>query len=170
VHSQCAVCGHEFWIEAFPALLKEVATGQSGERLLVDDESSCFYHPAKKAAIVCDACGRFLCALCDIEMNGEHLCPTCFEKGVKKEHKDRFAKEHVYYDDIAVSVAILPLLIFYFTIFTAPIALYIALQHWNTPLSAVPRRRWRFVVAIVFSGLEIAGWATGITMLFLAWS
>jgi len=167
VNSQCAVCGHEFWIEAFPALVKEVAAGQSGETLLDDEESSCFYHPAKKAIRPCDACGRFLCALCDIDVNGEHWCPACFEKGVKKGKKEHLKKENIYYDDIAVSVAIVPLLIFYLTLFTAPIALYIALRHWNTPLSAAPRGRWRFVVAIVFSVLEIAGWATGITMIFV---
>jgi ribosomal protein S27E len=161
MRAPCHACGTDIWVEAFPALLRATPQGRPGETLIVEDESSCFYHPAKKAVVHCQECGRFLCALCDIEMNGRRLCSACIETGVRKGRLARLQKEHVHYDDIALALATLPLLLFWATLITAPIALYIAIRYWNRPLSAAPRRRWRFVLAIVVAGLELGGWAVG---------
>ncbi len=165
VRSPCPACAAEVWVEVFPALLKASAPGKPGEHLLVDDESSCFYHPAKKAVVPCDGCGRFLCALCDIEMNGQHLCPACIQAGVRKAKLKHLKKESVYYDEIALAVALVPMLLVWVTVITAPIALYIAIRHWRTPLSVVPRRRWRFVMAISVAVLQLVGW--GAVLLFV---
>jgi hypothetical protein len=165
VHTPCPTCETDVWVEAFPALIKGVAPGKSGERLLVDDESSCFYHPGKKAVILCDGCGRFLCALCEIDLSGQHLCPVCIETGVKKAKLKNLKKESVYYDVIAMAVAIIPMIFLWISFITAPIALYIAIRYWKTPLSVVPRRKWRFVVAIVAAGLQLVAW--GMVVLIL---
>ena len=69
------------------------------------------------------------------------------------------------YDQIALALAVLPLLIFYVTLITAPISLYIALRYWKSPRSIVHTTKWRFVVAIVFATLEIVGWGIGFFML-----
>ena len=158
VHISCPGCGADTWIDAFPALLRGAPQGRSSESLLVEDESSCFYHPSKKAVVPCDACGRFLCALCDIEMSGQHLCATCIETGVNKGKLKQLKKEHVYYDEIALTVAGVPLLLVWPTLITAPIALYIAIRYWKRPLSAAPRGRWRFVAAIILASLELLVW------------
>lgn len=165
IQANCPACGTGTLIEVFPALINPPAPGQSGEKLLIDDQSSCFYHPSKKAVIPCESCGRFLCSLCDIEFNGRHLCSTCIESGAKKGKIVQMRRDTTYYDDIAIALAILPILIFYFTIITAPIAMYIAIRYWNAPLSAAPRGKWRFVVAIVFASLQIIGWGFGILAL-----
>jgi len=157
-------------IDVFPALFSPPARGQDGEKLLVDDQSSCFYHPEKKAVIHCASCGRFLCALCDIELNDQHLCPTCLETGKKKRKLVNLENHRVQYDGIALSVALLPLLIFYVTCITAPIAIYIAIRYWRAPLSIVRRTRVRFVLAIVFASLQIVGWAFAIAGLMGALS
>src|SRR5437868_4454851 len=77
----CMACGASLYVDVFPALFRPVATGKSGETVLVEGESTCFYHPQKKAIVPCDLCGRFLCALCDLELGGQHLCPSCLESG-----------------------------------------------------------------------------------------
>jgi hypothetical protein len=59
---------------------------------------------------------------------------------------------------MALALATYPLLIFYFTVITAPMALYITIRHWNAPSSVIPRSKWRFVVAGLLSVAEIAGW------------
>jgi len=59
----------------------------------------------------------------------------------------------------------LPLLIFYFTIITAPAALFVAIRHWNSPSSIIPRTKIRFVVAIVIALVELAGWGVGVYFL-----
>jgi hypothetical protein len=161
----CPSCGASVQIEIFPALFRPMAAGQAGEAVIFEGESSCFYHPQKKAVVHCQGCGRFLCALCDCELHGEHFCPGCLEVGRIKGKIRRLENQRVLYDDIALAVAILPLLIFYFTLITAPIALYMALRYWNAPRSIVHRTKWRFVLAIVFAVLELAGWGVGAYLL-----
>ena len=157
----CPACGAPVQVEVFPALFRPAARGRDGETLMVEGESSCFYHPQKKAVVPCQGCGRFLCALCDCELHGEHFCPACLEVGRQKGRITRLEDQRTLYDGIALSLAILPLLIFYFTIVTAPIALYIAIRYWNAPRSVVHRTRIRLVVAIVLATLQIVGWGVG---------
>lgn len=161
VHTLCPACATDLQAEIFPALFRGSTRGQRAESILVDDESSCFYHPTKKASLPCDACGRFLCSVCDIEIEGQHLCPGCIEKGIKKGSLERLQNDTTRYDDIALTLAVAPLLIFYITLFTAPAALFIALRNWKKPVSIVSTNRWRLVVAIIFSGLQIAAWGIG---------
>lgn len=133
---------------------------------MVEGESSCFYHPQKKAVLPCDGCGRFVCALCDCQLNGQHFCPVCLETGKTKGKIKSLDNQRTLYDRIALSLAIYPLLIFYFTLITAPMALFVAIRYWKSPPSLVRRGKIRFVVAIIFALLQIAGW--GIFFVYLA--
>jgi hypothetical protein len=157
----CPACGVSLQVEVFPALFRRLTPGRDGEALLVDSEASCFYHPQKKAVVPCEGCGRFLCALCDCELRGQHFCPGCLESGKKKGRIKHLEDQRTRYDNIALSLTIYPLLIFYFTIITAPMALYVALRFWNAPRSIVHRTRLRLVLAVVFATLQIAGWGVG---------
>src|ERR1044071_2257196 len=80
----CPSCGTPIEAEVFPAMFRPIAAAVRGENVVIEGESSCFYHPQKKAVVPCDVCGRFLCALCDIELNDQHLCPGCLQSGQKK--------------------------------------------------------------------------------------
>jgi hypothetical protein len=144
-------------IDVFPAFLKEHRTGGSGEAAS-SDEASCYYHPNKKAVITCDHCGRFLCDLCDIQFGSEHICPTCLETGKKKGKIANLERERILYDRMALKLAIYPLLVFWLTIITAPLSLYLTIRHWRSPGSIVGGGRVRFLIAGLLSILEIAGW------------
>lgn len=157
----CPACAAPLQVEIFPALFRRAASGRDGEALMVDGESSCFYHPQKKAVLPCQGCGRFLCALCDCELHGQHFCPACLEVGRKKGKIKSLENERTLYDSIALSLAVLPLIIFYFTVITAPMALYIAIRYWNAPRSIVHRTKIRYVFAIFFAALQILGWGLG---------
>ena len=157
--SPCPGCGSGLQAEVFPALFRTFTPGRDGELVMVEGESSCFYHPQKKAVLPCQACGRFLCALCDCELHGEHFCPTCLEVGRTKGKIKNLENERTRYDSVALSLSVLPLLAFYITLLTAPMAIYVALRYWKAPLSIVRRSRWRFVLAIMFASLQILGWA-----------
>jgi hypothetical protein len=50
------------------------------------------------------------------------------------------------------------MLIFYFTILTAPATIYIVLRHGKAEGSIVGRSKWRMVVAFIIALLQIAGW------------
>jgi hypothetical protein len=147
--------------EAFPALLAPPAVGRAGEALVVEGESSCFYHPAKRAMAACESCGRFLCALCDVDLNGRHLCPACLETGKRKGKLGQLENRRMRYDSLALTLSLAPLLIFYFTILTAPGTIYVVLRYWNAPSSLVSRGRWRMVVALIIALAEIVGWILG---------
>ncbi|HUA39338.1 MAG TPA: hypothetical protein VMA35_13180 [Candidatus Sulfopaludibacter sp.] len=156
--SPCPACGVPLQIEVFPALFRNQSVGRSGEAILIEGESSCFYHPQKKAVIPCQGCGRFLCALCDCELNGQHFCPSCLEAGKNRGKIKNLENQRTLYDNIALSLAVYPLLIFYFTLVTAPAALFVAIRYWNAPRSMVHRTKTRSVAAIILASLQIAGW------------
>ncbi len=166
----CPACESVLRIEVFPALLRETAPSQTAEVVLVEGESTCFYHSNKKAVLPCEACGRFLCALCDCELNRQHFCPVCLEVGKTKGKIKNLENRRTLYDSIALYLTIIPLitLIFwFFTIVTAPIALFIAIRHWNAPRSIVHRTKVRYVLAIILATIEIAGWVLFISAIWV---
>jgi hypothetical protein len=156
--ADCPSCGVPLQVDVFPALFKIYETGQTGENIILENESSCFFHPKKRAVVPCAACGRFLCALCDIEFNGQHLCPQCIEVGEKKRKMKSLETQRVLYDEIALALAIIPAIFIWPTVITAPMSLFIAIRHWKSPLSIIARTRIRFIIAMVLSGLQITGW------------
>jgi hypothetical protein len=154
----CLACSVPIQFEIFPAYFRKAVQGQSGEAVMIEGESSCFYHPQKKAAVPCSACGRFLCALCDCEFAGEHFCPGCLETGKSKGKIKALENQRTRYDNIAMALALCPLLIFYFTLITAPMTLFVAIRYWKSPRSLVRPGSFRFILAITIAVLEIVGW------------
>ena len=167
--TNCYTCDTPLQIHAFPALFRKLQEGSAGEALVDQGESTCFYHPQKRAAVVCSVCGRFLCGLCDMELSDQHMCPQCASSGAKKGKLKDLEHHRVLYDNLALLVAIAPLLIFYLTFITAPIAIFMSIKHWNAPLSILPRTKVRFVVAITVASLQLLGWALLLVFLFSKW-
>ena len=124
-----------------------------------DEDASCFYHPRKKAVVPCAQCGRFLCALCDLELDGRHLCPGCVSAaraagGRAALQNGLLLGNRTLHDKLALAVAALPLIpVFWlFTVLTAPTALVLAIRYWNEPRqSPLPRGRWRLVAAALLA-------------------
>ena len=157
--SNCYSCNTPLQVHAFPALFRKLTTGKSGENMMQEGAATCFFHAQKRAIVPCDACGRFLCALCDMEVGGRHLCPQCASSGAKKGKVKDLQNRRDLYDNFALLLAIAPLPFSYLTIITAPVSLYYCAQYWNTEISVVPRSKTRFVVAIILSSLQLVGWA-----------
>ena len=155
----CPACGARLIVEIYPAMFRAPGAGRSASAVISSGDAGCFYHPQKKAEVPCESCGRFLCALCDVELNGSHLCPNCLQSGRKKGRFQNLENERVLYDHMSLVFATLPLLLWPFTLVTAPIALFLAIRYWNSPSSLVPRwTRFRFVLAILLSLAQIIGW------------
>ena len=140
--------------------------GKIGETILTDQEAGCFYHPNKKAVVACSNCGRFLCSLCDIDFGGQHVCSLCLAAGQKNRNFKNLENRRVLYDDLALALAIVPMIGVYFTLLTAPITLYVAIRGWSAPSSIIPRTKFRFVLAIVIALSQIAGWVVLFGILF----
>ena len=160
----CPGCHAPLRARVFPAFFRGNAEVRTAESVASDEDASCFYHPRKKAVVPCGQCGRFLCALCDLELDGRHFCPGCVEAGRAAGSQTALRAglpppPQILHDKIALSVAVLPLLIWFFTLLTAPVALFMAIRYWNKPArSPIPRSRWRLVLAGLFALLELAGW------------
>lgn len=162
----CPACGHQIQVAIFPAFFQAQAVGQTGERIVEEGVSSCFYHEQKKAIVHCEGCGRFLCALCDLEMNGKHFCPTCLDTGRKKGKMPELDNRRALYDGAALTLALLPLLIWPVTLLTAPAAIICAVISFKKPGSIVRRSRWRSYLAIAVAVAQIIGWGVGAYFIF----
>ena len=154
--ARCPGCGTQVQVLVFPALARAGA-GASPEALGEESEASCFYHPRNRAAVPCDECGRFLCRLCELDVDGRHLCPGCFAAGVRGRMIRETDTRRTMYDSLALALATLPAIFIWPALVTAPVALYFVIRHWKSPRSILPRTRVRFVLAALFALAELAG-------------
>jgi hypothetical protein len=162
----CPKCAEEIETFFFPALFRPRETGVAAVALLDQTEASCFYHPQKQAAQVCDGCGRLICSLCSVEMGAEHLCPNCISSGRRKGKITSLENSRTCYDKIALSLSLLGIVFYVFAFILSPIVIFLAIRHWNSPGSVMGVSRTRFIVAIVLASLEFVG-CIGIAILFV---
>ena len=155
---RCPACDATIQVEIFPAHFQPAATGQSAEPIIEEGVSSCFYHEQKKAVTHCDVCGRFLCALCDVDFNGQHVCPSCLQSGKQKGKLPQLESSRVTWDSAALLLCLGPIIFFPLFIVTAPTAIGLAILSFFKPGSLVPRTRIRAFLAIALGLVEIAIW------------
>ena len=156
--SPCPVCAAALQMEVYPALFRRLEAGSAAVAVMAEGEASCYYHPQKKAVLPCEGCGRFVCALCDCEHQGQHLCPACLEVGRTKGKIKSLENARTRYDNIAIALALYPILIFYFTVITAPMTLFVVFRYWKAPRGLTQPSSARFVVAMVVALLQLGGW------------
>jgi hypothetical protein len=156
---ECPACENTILVAVFPALFRSSSIGSAGETILEEGVSSCFYHEQKKAVIHCDGCGRFLCALCDLEVNGQHLCPSCLQAGKKKGAMPQLENRRTLHDQAALTLCVCSVIFGPLIFLTGPIAIYLAVLSWFRPSSLIPRTKIRAYFAIVFALIQMAGWA-----------
>jgi hypothetical protein len=145
-------------VAAFPALAAGYVPGDAAQALLDEAEASCFYHADKRAAAVCDQCGRFLCSLCDVRMGERHVCPACIEARLGGGAKKNTGERRFLHDSLALALATWPVLVWFTTPLTAPLAIFLAIRYWNAPGGLFRWRKVRLVAAIVLGGLHVAVW------------
>jgi len=156
---RCSGCDAELQVEVFPAFFRDAGRVEAGEALGADGEACCFYHEKKRAAAVCEQCGRFLCSLCEVRIGGKNICPVCVDRGRVEGSLEPIVTRRTLYDGIALSLSFMPLLIPFLTFLTAPVALYVAVRYWKSPGSVIPRTKFRFVLAMLFALLQVGVWS-----------
>ena len=157
----CNGCGTPLQVEIFPAFFRGTRRSGTGELISSDEEASCFYHGNKRAAALCEVCGRFLCSLCEVRIGARVLCPACIDKGKEDGSVVTLVNRRTLYDSMALSISLGPLLFCYVvTVITAPLAIFLAVRSWKTPGSILPRTKARSILAILLASLQLAGWIT----------
>jgi len=155
---QCPICARATRVYLFPAFGRPAATGATAQRVVIDGEATCFYHPQKRAHIPCDNCGRFLCAMCDLDVYDAHLCAQCLQAGAEKGRVKSLERGRMRYDQIASSLLILPLVLCWFLLpVTSLVVLGLIGWKWKAPGSLVDNTRLRFVIYGVVAILELIG-------------
>jgi hypothetical protein len=157
-HAFCAACRAPLSALVFPAFISKPQTPTSGTPVLEAGESSCFYHPLKRAVAPCDQCGRFLCGLCQVEFLGQNWCPRCIQASSQKGQLAHLDSSRSLYDNMALMLAIVPALLIWPTIITAPVTLYLVIRYWRAPSSILPRTKIRFYIAALLAIIQIAAW------------
>lgn len=157
--AECPRCRSHLEVTAFPALFSGPRLGRPGEALVDASDASCFFHSEKRAVIACESCGRFLCSLCDLELQGAHICPTCLAAGRKKGALKALDSFRLSYPGIAILMTIvLPLAFYPFTPIFAIGALVMVVVGWRKPGSITGQRKiLLYGLAIIFALAEIGG-------------
>ena len=103
----------------------------------------CARHPGNAAVGNCSRCGVFMCTLCRIQMEGQELCPGCFDRlsaeGVLLGAQTRIRN----YRGMAITLGVLGLLASCFGLLTGPLTLFLVAQAvrqrrlWNEKGGAV---------------------------------
>ena len=157
---RCAACGVAQRWELFPAFSAPPEEAARAEAIVAAaEEAACAFHAGKRAVGACQRCGLFVCSLCELTLGEERICPTCLEAGVKKGKLKNLENHRFLWDRLALMLVTYPLLLFYFTLLTAPVAVFIALRFWKAPTSIVRPGKTRMAVALAVALLEIGGWA-----------
>jgi hypothetical protein len=152
VDCRCGVHARAF---VYPAIFR-LRVGSPGEAIQAEGESACFAHEGKRAVAACDSCGRFVCALCRIEWGSRVLCPACVNAAEKR--TDLLVRSRPLYDTMALAIAVGSAVLFTLSLFTAPIAIYLAIRALRAPRSLVPRTMVRAWTALGVALLELGGW------------
>ena len=164
---ECPACGAGIIVQIFPAFLRPAARGRASEVLASQEDAGCFYHPQKKAVVPCADCGRFLCALCDLEIDGRHVCPTCMEIARQAGKGLRTSGQRTLHDQVALTVTVVGMVLGV-SFITGPVALFMVVRYWNEPArSPVPRSRSRLIVAGILALLQTLAWA-GLLCVYLS--
>jgi hypothetical protein len=154
--SQCPRCHAPIQITVFPNLGRPAASGRSAELIVEAGESPCFYHADKRAVVHCHECGRFLCALCDIQLGEAHVCPACLSRAKKQASGSPMERKRTRYDQIVQGLVLLPVP---FCFLIAPVtglaAIALAIWKWRAPPSLLVNTRTRLIAGIILAVLEV---------------
>jgi hypothetical protein len=152
---RCPACEGEFEQLRFPALAAAARVDRAAS--LAAGEANCYFHSQNRAEAACDGCGRYVCAVCRVPFAGQQLCPSCLE--ARADRRKLPENHRVIHEHIALALAVIPMLIWPFTLLSAPAALGLCFYGWKKPGSLVPRRRkLSFIVAGSLASLQVIGW------------
>jgi hypothetical protein len=145
----CPYCDKQLQIRLWP-----VVRQNNNAATALSDQATCFFHPDKAFQACCQRCGRFVCALCDLQLGVEHVCPTCFERGRadsgSEVGKAEWRYRDVLYDSIAATVGWAWILVWPSIVIAIPTVIFLHVKYRKAPRSyLIPRSGWRFWAAYV---------------------
>lgn len=154
----CPGCGVLIRATVFNALLRKSDADVVPQGVAAHGESECFYHPGKTAVVPCADCGRLLCPVCRVEMDGKSICMNCLQAGRDKQKITALQNERVLYDGLAFTLAFWPMFLVFPTPLTAPTAIFFCIKHWRRPGGVLPKGWFKNIAAFFLAILQLVGW------------
>ena len=167
----CPRCRSELHGTVFPAFWKDHTDPAGRAERAGEGEAVCFFHPENRAALSCERCGRFICAVCEFSIGSRRICPSCLSSGLTSEKLPELIPWRFIWSDTALFLGIVPLFlglfVWPFIVFSGMAAVFVALFGWKRP-GSLPRgrRRWAAIAGIVGGTLQIVLWFTIIVLLY----
>jgi uncharacterized RDD family membrane protein YckC len=162
-------CGESYRFVVFGAACRPPRRGEPAARR-VEQEASCFFHSDNVASATCDGCGRLLCRVCEVTLEGHHRCPTCLAPAPDRAFSRALDNERWMQDSITLLIAALPPFAFWpMSPLTACYALYRTKRYYGQRQSIVPRTRVRFVLAALLAIVELGALVAIGAFLFNVW-
>ncbi len=153
----CRSCARTVTLQVFPALYRPDHAAPAASRVAIEGEAACFYCPGKAATIACEGCGSYLCNDCSADWFGKKLCLSCIHSNREVRGATEFKPRTQLYDNIALGMLFLPLVIPLYGLFivpmAAPFALYFVIRHRKASRGLVPRGTFRLWLAGILSTL-----------------
>ena len=145
----CPYCDERLRIQVWPVIRQKTNAAPA-----MPEHATCFFHPEKAFEACCQRCGRFVCALCDLQLGAEHVCPTCFERGRTdsglQDGTAEWRHRDVLYDSIAVTIGWGWILVWPLIIAALPATIVLHFKFRKAPRSyLISRSGWRFWAAYV---------------------
>ena len=167
---RCPYCQERLQFRLWPAIRHNPIAVAA-----IPDQATCFFHPEKAFQACCQRCGRFVCALCDLQLGAEHVCPTCFERGRSdigsNGGKAEWRHRDVLYDSIAMVIGWCWIIFWPVIVVALPTAIFLHVKYRQAPRSyLIPRSGWRFWAAyagfawlplLIISSIYIPRWIAG---------
>ena len=129
----CEKCNTRQRQLAFPVLWQPPQSLEPAEKIVSDEEARCAFHEDNRAAVPCSQCGRYLCSICTLILEGSTYCPACIESIMASNRQNSetspYKNEQRRYDLIIFYLALLPILTIWLPLITAPIAFFLGL-YW----------------------------------------
>lgn len=166
----CPYCKKRLQIWLWPSMRHNTSATAA-----MPDQATCYFHPDKAFHACCQRCGRFVCALCDLQLGAEHVCPTCFERGRADTGlnggKAEWRHRDVLYDSIVLVIGWCWIIFWPVIVAALPTAIFLHVKYRRAPRSyLIPRSGWRFWVAyagfawiplLIISAIYIPRWIAG---------
>lgn len=156
------MCGSEVTLEVFPRLFRE-PVDRPAARLADDSDAKCNFYPELPAEKVCDECGCFLSSRAAVRWGDLDLCLPCLHRLREEKKSSAFVARAVLHDNRALALVTL---LAPFTLFTAPVAIFLLIKNRRQTETFEPRGGLRWWLAMILA----IGWVIAWGVLIVAWT
>ncbi len=157
----CPSCREPLEVEVFPALWRAPHAGRTGD-LVTGGEAGCFVHADRRAEAACDACGRFMCALCEVRVGEKHFCIACLEEGRRGGKLLQVERSRTIFAFVAIRIALFGILLGPFAPVAGLSAVTLGAMGLGKPASVTGRR----YLGAAFLGIVLGA---GVSIPWLFW-